>query len=284
MAPSFYVKHWAVKHPSAVINLVHGAAEYVSRYNHLAEKLMKANFAVVGTDFPGHGQSGGERGHINHFSDYIQTINHTFDIISENYPGVPVILLGHSMGGLAAIRYLQLTKSLPDTLIATILSSPCLGLSMKISKFMSAIAGSLDAIVPKLRQSNGIKAIDLTRSPAAVKRHESDDQIVKTVTIHWFQELRKGIADANLATHTFPIPVLICQAGSDKIVSAESTKRFYQQMTAPEQKLIQYPECYHELFNEPERDHVIQDILTWLAPILANAQFVESPSTISPEM
>lgn len=258
-----YTRHWPVAHPYGAIALVHGAAEHSGRYEDFAKDCNEAGYAVMATDLPGHGRSEGRRGHVHSFTDYIDTVNDTFTKLAAVYPTMPTILIGHSMGGLTAIRFLQ-TRNIPDTLCAAVLSSPCLDLSFEIPTIQLYLAKIVDRIWPTFSQSNGIKPENVTRSTEVISRDLQDSFILHKVTARWFMELQRSMAAARNDTQPFPVPTLILQAGSDRLVSASTVQKFAEQLHAPVKEFRLYPDCFHELFNEPEREQILADMFQWL--------------------
>lgn len=258
-----HVWHWPAQEARGVVALIHGAGEHGKRYEAVAADWNRAGYAVLGVDLPGHGLSEGPRGHIDRFDRYLDAVDTTFQEITALYAGFPVILFGHSMGGLIAVRYVQ-TRGLPDSIQAIILTSPCLDLSLRVPPMKVRLAKLLRRIYPSFRQPAGILPSNVSRASDIVDAYANDPYIVRSVSVNWFLELDSAMRAAREQGTTFPVPTLILQAGSDHIVSSAATERFAHDLMAPRKDFRLYPACYHELLNEPERHEIFSDILDWL--------------------
>lgn len=280
-----YDWHWAQPAPRAVVLLVHGAGEHCGRYTWVAEQLNQQGLAVLGTDLPGLGQSGGRRGHIESFERYLDVVDRLWQRATALYPGLPVVLLGHSMGGLITVRWLQ-TRSTHDPLAAVVLSSPCLDLCLPVPPFKANLARWLNRIWPTLSQPNGIASSDVSRAPDTINHYTTDPLIVRNVSVRWFSELSAAMRKATASASTFPAPTLILQAGSDRLVSAPATRSFSDRLSAPNKHFHLYESLFHELLNEPEREQVFQDLMAWLntvLPVAASASDLSSSAGESPD-
>lgn len=254
--------HWPHERPQAVIALLHGYGEHCGRYTRFAQACNGADLAVVGLDLPGHGQSVGRRGHVESFYSYVDACQQLLNRAHARYPNVPVILFGHSMGGLIAVRFLQ-THATPDYLAGLILSSPCLSLSLPVPSRKVRLAKILNRVWPTLAQKSGVRAEHVSRTPDIVERYRSDPLIVNTVTVRWFVELQNAM-ESSITPTTFDIPVLLLQAGQDRLVSVSVNESFIEQLVSPAKTYRLYQNCFHELLNEPEAPTVTNDLLTWV--------------------
>ncbi|WP_051343532.1 alpha/beta hydrolase [Alicyclobacillus herbarius] len=261
--------HWPTHGARAVVLLVHGAGEHCGRYQWLASQWQRRRYAVLGTDLPGLGRSGGHRGHIDSFEEYLHVVDRLVRQADELYPNIPHILFGHSMGGLIVIRYLQTRPHHHHHLRAAVLSSPCLELTMTIPRFKARMATFLDKVWPRLIQPNGIEAGHISRSAEVVAAYRQDPLLVPYVSVRWFMELRRAMAAAKTASSRFRIPVLILQAGADKLVSPEASERFAKRLEAPHKRFVLFEGYYHELFNEPEKEVVFSEMAKWLDEVMA---------------
>jgi lysophospholipase len=247
-----YVWTWEAEEPRATIVMVHGAAEHHGRYGWLIEMWRSENFNVVMGDLPGQGTSTRRRGHIDSFDQYIETVE-SWVKEAERF-SMPIFLLGHSMGGLTVIRTLQ-EKQLPVK--AAILSSPCLGLVEPPPKGLEWISKGLNIFVPSLRVDSHLEVGIATRNQEVKDEDENDSLYVRKVSIRWYQELVKSMRLAYENIDKFPdIPVLIFQAGDDKIVDKVIVREWFDKLHTNEKMYKEWAGLYHEVFNEPERDLV----------------------------
>jgi lysophospholipase len=262
-------RDWLCDHPRAVLILMHGLGEYSERYDWVAEEFRRAGYAVLSGDLPGHGESKGRRGHIQRFDDFLDVVDEHCHRAAQKYPGVPVVLFGHSMGGLIAIRYLQ-TRYLPAAvpkLQAVLLSSPSLQTTVPVSPTLMKVVRTLSRVSPTLLQSTRIQPEDVCRRAEIREVYARDQRILHKVTVRFLDEFFRAMDAAVAAPVCVEVPVLLCQAGADSLVSTEVNARFMERLDAPQKRYTVYPECYHELLNEPERETVLQDMLDWLREV-----------------
>ncbi len=239
----------------AVIVIVHGAMEHHRRYGWLIEMWRLAGYHVIMGDLPGQGMTTrARRGHIDSFDEYIFEVK---DWIQAAYQfELPVFLVGHSMGGLIAIRLLQEERM---RLAGVILSSPCLGLVKKPSKILEFVSRGLNVIVPSLRIDSGI-SVDLATRNTDVREADSNDTLYVTkVSVRWYSELSHAIklAFENL-DKIQDVPLLVMQGGEDLIVDKKMVNDWFNLAPFSEKRFKEWPKCYHEIFNEPEREEVFE--------------------------
>ncbi|WP_409297109.1 lysophospholipase [Peribacillus sp. SCS-26] len=236
-----------------VIVIVHGAMEHHGRYRWLVDMWCDAGYHVINGDLPGQGMtSRSRRGHIDSFEEYIYEVK---DWIQAAYDyELPVFLLGHSMGGLAAVRLLQLERL---NLAGLILSSPCLGLVNYPSKLLGACSVVLNKVFPSLRMDSGLTVQMATRNDEIREECANDTLYVTKVSVRWYRELIASMKDAfEEIPELQDLPVLLMQAGDDKIVDKKAVKEWFNYIFSSEKQYKEWPGLYHEIFNEPERDDV----------------------------
>lgn len=239
----------------AVIVIVHGASEHHGRYGWLIEMWRSSGFHVIMGDLPGQGlTSRSQRGHIDKFDEYILEVKawiktaYQFDL--------PVFLIGHSMGGLISIRVLQEEKF---DLAGVILSSPCLGLTHTPPKILDFLSHGLNKVFPKLRVDSGLSVEMATRNAEVREIDSTDTLYVTKMSIRWYRELVTAMKNAfEKISSTGDIPMLVMQAGDDKIVNKESVKEWFNKVPLSEKRYKEWPDFYHEIFNEPDRETVYQ--------------------------
>jgi lysophospholipase len=237
----------------AVIVIVHGASEHHGRYSWLMEQWRLSGYHVVMGDLPGQGMtSRSERGHVDRFEQYLLEVKNWLE---EAYQyQLPVFLIGHSMGGLILIRLLQEERL---NVAGIILSSPCLGLVHGPSKFLDTLSIGINAVLPRLRMDSGLTVEMATRNQAVRDVDAHDTLYVTKVSVRWYRELVGAMKLAFTKNSAIQdVPMLVMQAGDDKIVDIQSVKEWFHLVPLSEKRYKEWPNCYHEIFNEPERDSV----------------------------
>lgn len=240
--------------------IIHGSGEYFGRYKWLANRLNQAGYSVIGGDLPGLGRSSGKKGHIDSFKDYYEVV-HDWVTEAAGQEG-PVFLLGHSMGGVIVIRYLEEYK---PKVKGVILTSPCLGLAKKVSPFLEGLVHFLNGVYPSLCLSAGILPEQVSKDVQIVEQYGTDPLILKKVSVRWYLELKKAMEESFTRIDHYPqVPTLVMQAGDDQIVDKEITGKWVESLRNSKKEYIQWPTLYHELFNEPEKEQVFEKMENWV--------------------
>lgn len=246
------MRKWeAIGNAKAVMVIVHGAMEHQGRYGWLIEMWRTNGYHVIVGDLPGQGMTTrSQRGHIESFDEYIEEVKGW--VIEANSYCLPVFILGHSMGGLTVIRLLQSFEMNVD---AVILSSPCLGLVVYPPIPLNALSVGLNWIAPELKVSSKLQIDLVTRNEEVKERALNDSLYVTKVSVRWYRELIKAMKEAFSKISDFPdVSLLVLQGGDDKIVDKLEVRSWFNQVGCTEKLYKEWPYCYHEIFNEPERE------------------------------
>ena len=230
----------------AVLVIAHGYGEHSGRYGNLVDFFVPRGFGIYALDHRGHGRSGGERVHIDSFDDYVDDLKTYFDRIREDVADTPVYLLGHSMGVSIAVSYAARYQS---ELAGLILSGG--GMGRRGPRPAGAKQPDLAATVSK--------------DPAVVQAYR-DDPLV----FHGTPPASRRAAMAELSealpgrVRAITLPVLIVAGGASPLGDAEGSQQIYEQVSSEDKTLKLYDGLMHEIFNEPERARVFDDLLAWL--------------------
>jgi alpha-beta hydrolase superfamily lysophospholipase len=257
------VQDWflgASQKPRAAVLLVHGLGEHIGRYQHVARHLNDWGFAVRGYDQYGHGQSSGPRGGLPNdgrlLDDLVLMADRTRSDLGKD---LPLVLLGHSMGGLVAARLVALGLCPVQALV---LSSPALDPGLNpVQKLLLAV---LPKMAPNLRVGNGLNAGLISHDPATVAAYRADPLVHDRIS----GRLASFIASAGPATvaaaANWKVPTLLMYAGADKLVNPAGSRAFAQ--AAPQQVVTSrcFESLYHELFNELDTKPVFAELMQWL--------------------
>lgn len=247
--------------PRAAALVLHGWSDHAGRYAWLGERLRTAGLAVYALDQRGHGRSGGRRAHLSRFSQLLGDLQ-AFRREVRKQRDVPQVLIGHSFGGLVVLRYLETQPSVPPA--AAVVSGPYLGLPYAVPAWKLTLAGLLADLWPTVRIPLGLDTEHLSRDPACNAAYVADPAVHGAMTpgawseIQWAQ--RAVVADAA----RIECGVQFLLAGEDRIVDAHLARAFAGGLRAPTD-VRWYPEMYHEVLNDPQREQVVVDILAYLA-------------------
>lgn len=245
-----------------LVMLVHGLGEHAGRYGALADQLNQWGFAVRGYDHYGHGSSAGPRGGLTTDTRLLDDLADMIECTRARMPpGLPLVLLGHSMGGLVAARLVSLNLCPVDALV---LSSPALDAGL--SAVQKLLVSTLPRIAPNLRVGNGLKPQYLSHDAEVVAEYQRDRRCHDRISAR----LARFIADAGPATLAtaaqWNTPTLLMWAGADHLVNPEGSRRFAAAAPAEVVQSHCFEDAFHELFNEaPEYATPVLDMLRdWL--------------------
>jgi alpha-beta hydrolase superfamily lysophospholipase len=255
-----YARSWKPENPKAVVVLVHGHGEHVNRYNHVAEVFTKAGYAMQGFDLRGHGQSAGQRGHIPQYDNLMNDIADFIDDAKKRYPGLPVFLYGHSMGGNQVINYVLRS---PQGLKAVIATGPWLKLAFAPTTAQVLTAKVLNGIVPSFSLTSGLSQTFLSRDPEEVHKYATDPLVHDKITVRLYSGIYESGLWALEHAAELKIPMLLMHGSGDKITSAPASEEFAKKAGGLV-TLRLWDGYYHEIHNEPEKAEVIQTMVDWL--------------------
>lgn len=258
--------------PRAVVLIVHGLGEHASRYDHVARRLMDWGFAVRAYDQRGHGESGGARGGLTSEALLLEDLAEVVDDTRQrslrlpraSHDGqtaapLPLILLGHSLGGLVAGRFVSLKVRPVDGLV---MSSPAL--DPGLNGFQKLLLATLPSIAPNLRVNNGLNPEFISHDSSVVRRYLADPLVHAKISAR----LARFIATAGPATvacaPAWTTPTLLIYAGADRLVNPAGSRAFAAAAAAGMVTSRCFDDLYHELFNELDASPVFDSLKAWL--------------------
>ena len=272
---SLHVRVWAVDDPRrGVVVLVHGLGEHVDRYDHVARRLNGLGFAVVGYDHRGHGRSPGPRGGMPCDDALCADLGRVLYAARAAFPG-PLVLLGHSLGGLIAGRFvaegLQATPAAWWRAVdALVLSSPALDPGTNaVQKLLLAVVAPM---LPGLAVSNGLKVDWISRDAGVVKAYAADRLVHDRITGRLGLFVARQGPAVIAAAPRWTTPTLLMWAGSDRCVSPRGSAAFAAGAPGGVVTVREWPGLFHEIFNEPEQGDVLKVLDDWLARRVPQAQ------------
>jgi len=247
--------------PRAAILLLHGWFDHAGRWSDVGERLRDAGYGVYLLDQRGHGRSGGRRGHLSRFSQLLGDLQAFRRAIRRRHTETPQILLAHSFGGLVALRYLETQPG--DPIAAAIISSPWLALSMALPAWKLFAGRFLADLWPTMPMPASVDAASLSRDPAVNAGYETDRAVQGVMTPGAWREILWAQRAVAADCHRIDASLLFLLGGEDRIVDAHAARAFADGLTA--QQVKWYPEMFHEVLHDPQREQVFTDILTFLA-------------------
>lgn len=246
----------------ATLVLIHGSFEHSGRYRDTAAAFVQKGFSVYGFDLRGHGRSDGVRAAVNNFSDFVRDAHDVVLYASRQEQGRPVFVITHSVGGVIALLY-ALTYA-PSYVSGFVLSSPALKLYASFSPLAVAFAGIASKLFPKF-EVDSLNPRFLSRDPAVVSAFTNDPFCFRGgFPAASAMKLVRSQQEIVASLSKFNYPLFILHGTEDKLASIEGSRLLYQQAGSSDKSIRYYEGFYHELFNEPQKERVIADILAWL--------------------
>ncbi len=258
----------------AVIVVVHGIHEHSARYAHVGARLAAAGFAVYAADHRGHGRSDGRRANIERMALILDDLRSFVQFAAERHPGLPVFMVGHSLGGLIALHYAidnhgaidgcGATGSGSTSLDGLVVSGPAVTATAG-SALTRRLAGLLSALVPNL----GVAALDadhkISRDPEVVRAYREDPLVYRgRIKARTRAEILAAMQRLPARLPRLSVPLLLLHGIDDQICPLAGSMMVHDTVSSPDRTLRRYPGLYHEVFNEPEREAILTDLISWL--------------------
>ncbi|WP_431949933.1 lysophospholipase [Nocardia lijiangensis] len=244
----------------AVVVLVHGIAEHSGRYAHVGKRLADAGFAVYALDHLGHGKSAGGKANIGSMAGSADNVEGMLEIAAREQPGVPKFLLAHSMGSLIV---LYLATRAPIDVTGIVLSAPPLDIPVG-NPVQRLVAPVLSRLTPNL----GVLKLDssmISRDPAVVAAYDADPLVYRgKLPARTGTEILNATDTVKKRLDKLTVPLLVLHGTADVLAAPSSTDLIERGAASKDLTVIRYDGLYHEVFNEPEQDRVLTDVVTWL--------------------
>ncbi len=257
-----FTRRWLPEGPArAALVLIHGYGDHSGRYSHVADTVAQIGGATYAFDLRGHGQSEGRRAYVDYFEQYLDDLGQFIESVRGECPDRPLILFGHSMGGLIALKY-ALDRD-PD-LHGLVLSSPAIEVNPDLAPFLrrvSHVIGRVAPTLPTVRSPEGA----ISRDPAVVAEAEADPlNYHGRIPARTGAELLQAGTSVQHRLDAVTTPFLVLHGTADVLTSPDWSRRLYDRAPVSDKTLKLYEGLYHETFNEPERETVLNDLQKWV--------------------
>ena len=256
-----FYRAWVSQENKARIILLHGAGEYSEKYKRFAIWFFEKKIDVFSLDMRGHGRSGGPICHVNDFNDYAQDLDIFATFIDKGWGKKSTFLVSHSLGGLVAIFY---AMNFSYDFKGIVLCSPCIKLKLKLQQLMSVLARIFSKVLRDKPFASHIKPRMATHDKYIIKAFTHDPLIHHVVTSSLYLQMIKTMDYVRAKAGNFTKPLLLLQAGSDKICDATAADNFYAANGSKDKAFKLYRGFYHELLNEIGKERVFEDIYVWI--------------------
>ena len=251
-------RHWPAggRRKLASVLIVHGLGEHSGRYDHVARRLAASGIDVHGFDLRGFGASGGPRAWLDRWPAYHDDVEARLLHVRELSRGRPVVLYGHSLGGLVALGYVLTDRPKPELLVLT---APAL--DSDVPDWKRALARVLSGVAPRLQIRNGFDGSVLSRDPAVGAAYVADPLNYGRTTTRLGAEAMAEQERVRGSLDRLAVPTLVLHGGQDTLVPPTASEPL---AGLPDVTRVVYDGLRHEVHNEPEWESVLEDVVGWL--------------------
>lgn len=257
-----HYRAWEVDEPAAAILLVHGLFEHGGRYREVGEFMATAGFSTFALDLRGHGASEGRRGHVPRFEILLQDLDRfRREVQGLIPPGTPLFLLGHALGGLVALRYLE---EYDAPVAGAVITSPCFGTAVQVPRWKVLLATVLDRPLPAFPLRFRFDTAALTTDPERASDYQDDPAIHATFTPRMFTATSSAIPRALQRGDRVDVPVRVMFAARDSVIDTDRSLAFARALPAHLFSIRVLEGFHHELLHDRERGAVLAEIRDWV--------------------
>ena len=265
----FYQIWKPVKNPvTGIVTIVHGLGEHIGRYDELANFLANLGFASFGLDLYGFGRSEGKRGHAFDIHDYIKDLKTLYSLENKYFSNDinRRVILGHSMGGLLALAYIE---NYPDDHNSAIISAPALKPDRRVSGLLYLLAALLKIIYPSLQFSNRLRPDEITTNIDEQERLKTDDLVHDKITVKLFFDMLKLSKTVwkNINKINKNLNILFLHGEKDEIAFKEDTTEFFNQLSLENKSIKIMENMKHEVHTDINRQKTFKTIEEWLKSV-----------------
>ena len=243
--------------PRAAVLVLHGWADHAGRWREVGERLRDAGLATYLLDQRGHGRSGGRPGYLSRFSQLLGDLQ-AFRRAARLRTDGRQLLLGLGFGGLVALRYLETQPS--DAIAAAVVCCPWLGPAFKAPAWTRVAGRVLQDLWPTLSMPLRLDPEQLSRDPAVNKAYSEDPAVHDVISPGAWREIKWAQGAVVADAQRIESPLLLLLAGEDRVVDAHLGRAFADGLTGAAE-VRWYPEMYHEILHDPQRERAVGDIL-----------------------
>ncbi len=248
--------------PRAMVCTVHGFAEHIGRYEHVARYMNQQGYGFIGFDQRGHGKSEGQRGHTPDYEALLINVSEFIALVKEKFNGLPLFLYGHSMGGNIVANFV--IRYQPNFLQGTLITSPWFKLAFNPPAFKLWLGTLMAKIYPRFKDKSELNAQELSHDPTVGQAYLADPLVHRSISAKMFVEITKAGLFALTHAKEFNLPLLLMHGTGDNITSCQATQEFATQVPANWLTFQLWEAMKHELHNEIVKDQVLSMMSSWI--------------------
>lgn len=259
---SLYENVWLPNgEPASVLLVVHGFTEHGGRYAHLAARLNRDGFAVAAMDLRGHGRSAGDRAYVDRFDQYVDDLETHIARTKNRWPGKPLFLFGHSMGGTIVLRRIMQHG---EDVRGIVLSAPALRIGDGLFPLLRHLAWLVARVLPHLKVVR-LGSSRISRDPDAVAEFRNDPLVFHgRFPLQTGAEILRIQDEIQTYFAAVRVPLLLLQGTDDKVVDPGACRHLIAQAKSPDKELRLYKGFYHGILHEIDGKTVLDDVAEWL--------------------
>lgn len=269
------VHRWPVPSPKALIVLIHGYGEHLGRYHHVVAALNAHDYAVVGIDHRGHGQSGGRRADVVAFDDFVDDLQTVIQCLLPDEAVLPRFMLGHSLGGLIATRYALRHQAELAGLVLRGAAIQVGGSTPALARRLGPLMARLAPTLPVLRFR---RPGSLSRDPDVERQFDADPlNDTGKLRARMGHQIQWAATDIQNRLERLTLPLLLMHGADDHMTDPQGSVLVHERARSEDKTLILWPGLRHEIFNEPERDEVLGRVTQWLDDHVISVNPTDAP-------
>jgi lysophospholipase len=257
-----YYRAWETSRALAGLIVVHGLSDHSGRYTTFGHRMASFGINVYSFDLRGHGASEGRRGHSERFDFFLQDLDRfRWEVECLTGGNLPLFLLGHSMGGLIALRYIE---EYDVALKGAVITSPWLATGPSIPRWKILGAGVLNKLLPSLPIDAGIDPEYISHDPLIVAQYREDPAVHRKITPRLFMEASAAMGLVLSRSDRIRVPLLFLLAGDDQIVDTRKSEAFAGSLATSDVTIHVLANYYHEVLNDFDRAQAYKEIRAWI--------------------
>lgn len=263
-----FFQSWTVERPKAVVVIAHGLGEHSGRYRNIIQKMKGKGFSFFALDHRGFGKSGGSRGQLDSFIEFTNDLKHFVNLIRAENRNTPLFMLGHSMGGVIALKY---ALTFPEDVAFLVLSAPALILAVALPAWKRGVGKLFSKYLPKFAMASGLNPEEISHDAEVVRNYREDPLVHDRATVRLYTEFMDAAEECLRRAAEIRMPLLLIHGTGDRLVSYKGTEEVFRRTFSRDKEICLFEGLFHETMNEAERDRakVLDSISRWMMARLA---------------
>ncbi len=276
---SFAYRHWpAHGRVRAVVIAFHGLSGAADDFLPLAEVCAARGWAIYAPYLrsQGHDPRPDRRGNHRDFQILVDDMEDFTAFVASRHPGLPLVEVGESMGGMLLVHRHARIAAEPSSVCGMVLLSPVVDLRFEVKPWQRVLFRALTTLAPGYRTqvaSHSARQKEpprMTRDDGYQRRLETAPHRLEALSLRFVGGLTTAIEQSRILAPEVRTPIYTAYGGQDLFISREQVEQFTQILGSPLNVSRFYPESYHLLLHDLDRDRVLDELIAWLETRLAS--------------